>query len=121
MVDLVGATAIFDLPFGLLITERLLFRHLVANSTGRGTDDDVLWITHAAMNVIYDLDVAAEYRLWGTFDGELGHGALLELGYTLLDHARIAIGYDFSSVPRDMTLDAASGAGGVYARITGSY
>ena len=121
--DLVGITALFDLPLGpgLRITERLIFRHHDVNAAGQETTDEVLWITHGAMNVIADLDVAIEYRLWAEFDGEVGHGMLLEVGYTLFDHARIGLGYDFSSVPRDLTLNAESGRGGVFARITGTY
>jgi hypothetical protein len=119
--DLVAATAMFDLAVGLRFTERLLFKHRVRNGVDAGTTDEVIWITHAAMTIIDNLDLAHEYRLWMTFAGDVGHGLLTELGYTLAKSARIGIGYDFSSVPRDLSLHADSDAGGLYARITGTY
>ena len=119
-VDVAGVAALFTLPWGITLTERLLFRHRDAVSSAEDLDE-LLWITHGAVKVAWDIDIAAEYRLWATFDGEVGHGALAEVGYTLLDYARIGVGYDFSSIPRDLSLDVDSGAGGVYVRLTGTY
>jgi len=119
--DLVAVTGLFDLPFGLRFTERVIFRHHSRDGEDGGVTDEVLWISHGAMHIVAGLDVAAEYRLWASLSGEVGHGALAEVGYTLFEYARIGLGYDFSSVPRDLSLDADSGAGGLYARITGTY
>ena len=83
--------------------------------------DELLWLTHAALDILWGIDIAAEYRMWVPFGDTLEHGALAELGYTLMDHARIGVGYDFSSIPREMSLDAESGVGGFFVRLTGTY
>ena len=103
-VDTIGATAVLTFSFGLTLTERVLFRHRDEGDTAAA--DELLWLTHAAFNIIWGFDIAAEYRMWVPFGGTVAHGVLAELGYTLMDHARIGVGYDFSNIPRDLSLEA---------------
>ncbi|MGB0588772.1 MAG: hypothetical protein ACPGU1_03740 [Myxococcota bacterium] len=117
--DTIGATALMSFSFGLTLTERVIFLH--RDEAGTASSDELLWLTHAAFEVLWGIDIAAEYRMWVPFGGDLAHGALAEVGYTLMDHARIGVGYDFSSIPRDLSLDAESGMGGFFVRLTGTY
>ena len=117
--DLASATLLLSFPFGLTLSERLIFSRDKASDAE--ADHALLWLTHVAMEIIWGIDVAAEYRMWAPFDGEIGHGAIAELGYTLMDHARIGVGYDFTEIPRDLSLGAESGAGGFFVRLTGTY
>ena len=82
-----------------------------------------MWINRFGVRVIDHLDISAEYRLLlDLIDlGTAHHGALLEVGYTILDYGRVAVGYDFHDIPRDLSLDVEPGRGGVYVRMTGTY
>ena len=117
--DIASATALMSFAFGLTLTERVIFRR--STSEGEDASHELLWLTHAAFDIIWGIDLAAEYRMWIPFEGDIAHGALAELGYTLYDYARIGVGYDFTDIVRDLTLDAESGMGGFFIRLTGTY
>ena len=106
----------------MTLTERLVFRHVEPLSAELPDQDELLLINRFGVMVIKHLDVSAEYRLLLDLVN-LGtqHGALIEVGYTILDHGRVAVGYDFHDIPRDLSLDVDPGRGGVYVRLTGTY
>ena len=122
--DLASVAAIFELPLRLRLTEKVTLRHRTVLDPEAGDTIvlDFLWASRLGFHLIAGLDIAAEYRMHVDLDlGGLHHGALAEVGYTLFEYARIAVGYDFTDIPRELDADATPGRGGVYARITGTY
>ncbi len=112
--DLASVAAIFELPLRLRLTEKLTLRHrtVLDPEAGDAVTLDLLWASRLGFHLVAGLDIDL---------GGLHHGALAEVGYTLFEYVRLAVGYDFTDIPRELDADATPGRGGVYARITGTY
>ena len=142
-VDLLGVGAIIELPRGLELTERAVYRYrkwLEESSDLADLDalsrrsQDVLSVHRLGYRVLRYLDLSLEYRLLALLTGEetLHHGYLAELAYApgrhlsspnpYLRHMRVALGYDFSAIPRTLEPTLSDEPdGGVFLRITGAY
>ena len=123
-VDLASLGAIFELPLRLRLTEQATLRHRTTREpeAGEVTTLELLWASRLGFHLVAGLDIAGEYRLLVDLQTDaLHHGALAEVGYTLFDYVRLAVGYDFTEIPRELDVDATPGRGGVYARVTGTY
>jgi hypothetical protein len=125
-----------ELPAKLELTEHAVYRYRkwkeLDGSLLRA--QDLLSIHRLGYRVLSYLDLALEYRFLSMLDSDesLRHGYLAELAYApgrhlksahpALRHMRVALGYDFSQIPRALepTLED-QGDGGVYIRITGAY
>ncbi|MBD90338.1 MAG: hypothetical protein CL940_08375 [Deltaproteobacteria bacterium] len=142
-VDLLGVGAIIELPRGLELTEHAVYRYRKwLSPVGESSDSetltsraqDLLSIHRLGYRMLHYLDLSLEYRLLAMLSGDdaMHHGYLAEIAYApgrhlaskspYLRHMRVALGYDFSAIPRTLepTLDDVSD-GGVYLRITGAY
>lgn len=142
-VDLLGVGAIMELPKGFELTEHAVYRYrkwIEDNPADSGSDSltlraqDLLSIHRLGYRVLHYLDLSVEYRLLAMLDGagSLNHGYLAEVAYApgrhlaskspYLRHMRVALGYDFSAIPRALEPGLQDEAdGGVFLRITGAY
>jgi hypothetical protein len=142
-VDLIGLGAIMELPKGFELTEHAVYRYRKWLDTNSDESDaevlslraqDLLSIHRLGYRVLHYLDLSLEYRLLALLDGDEGinHGYLAEIAYApgrhlaskspYLRHMRIALGYDFSAIPRALEPGMEDEAdGGVFLRITGAY
>ena len=118
-VDLISVGSHLNLPYRIQLTPKLAFRHRAVD--GGEAHYELLWALRGGIDIYAGLDVAVEYRMLADFGVAVRHGALLEVGYTLFDHARLALGYDFNEIPRELTATGEAGRGGVYFRVTGRY
>ena len=120
---LIGGSAIMELPWNLLMTEKLTY----ASREMRGESDieervDLLWISRIGYRFLESFDASAEFRLLLEMaSGGLGSGALAEVGYQPLPLLRVALGYDFSSIPRELGPVESDQGAGAYLRVTGRY
>jgi hypothetical protein len=124
-VDLASLAAIIEMPYGLQLTEKLVYKHNV-DSAGLGDDistDQLLVINRFAVHLLErTLDIALEYRLmWALPDSELLHGALAEVAYTLYGYARLGVGYNFARFSADVMEDLSENKSGFFVRLTGTY
>jgi len=125
--DLVSLTAIFELPWRLQLTEKVAWRRTAVELTGASdaSYDVLLWINRLAVRLFGDLAIAGEFRLLATLgDGAVTeHGALAELSYTLLDHMRIGVGWNFHGIASTLLPGAEDHdvQQGFYVRMTGMY
>jgi hypothetical protein len=142
-VDLLGIGAIIELPKGFEITEHAVYRYrkwIEDNPQETGSESlslraqDLLSIHRLGYRMLHYLDLSLEYRLLAMLDaqGSLNHGYLAEIAYApgrhlaskspYLRHMRVALGYDFSAIPRALEPGLEDEAdGGVFLRITGAY
>jgi hypothetical protein len=131
-VEVASLAAIIRLPWRLELTLKTAFRWLRERTE---TPDavppvsdralrDLLVLGRLAFHIVRGLDVAIEGRTFMALaQSEVGVGALAEVGWTLADHLRLAVGYDFSDLPRELFRDGDpdAGRGGAYLRMTGAY
>jgi len=119
--------AIVKLPASLTLTEKLAFRFTETDSrvVPAGREDQLLWINRLAWEWLKGFDVAAEFRLVAAL-ADLSidtNGGLLEVGYTIADHARLGVGWALGGIaggllPGEQANDIDSG---FYVRMTGMY
>ncbi|MEE2779731.1 MAG: hypothetical protein VYE15_04345 [Myxococcota bacterium] len=121
--SLVGGSAIADLPWRLRLTEKLTYADRQLVTDGQEVPRrDLLWVSRLGYRFLDQFDVAGEFRLLLEMaSGGLGSGVLAEVGYQPLPLMRVALGYDFSSIPRELEPIEGSQGGGIYLRITGRY
>ena len=123
-IDLISLAGVLELPYGMQLTEKLVYKHHSDSSAlDEFTTDQLLWINRFAVHLLdRTLDFALEYRLmWGLPDGELLHGALAEVAYTLYEYARIGVGYNFARFSADVMDDLSENKNGFFIRLTGTY
>ncbi|MCB9727536.1 MAG: hypothetical protein H6744_02450 [Deltaproteobacteria bacterium] len=131
-VEVASLAAIIRLPWRLELTLKTAFRWLRERTETPEelppepdrTLRDLLVLGRLAFHIVRGLDVAIEGRTFMALaQSEAGVGALAEVGWTLADHLRLAVGYDFSDLPRELFRDgdADAGRGGAYLRMTGAY
>ncbi len=56
-----------------------------------------------------------------SLSGEWKHGPLVELTYLLMQHARLGVGYNFTSFSDDEFSDLNRDTGGFFFRLQGQY
>ena len=123
-INLVSLAGIVELPHGMQLTEKVVYKHHSDASSGEDfSTDQLLWVNRFAIHLLdRTLDFALEYRLlWGLPDGELMHGALSEVSYTLYEYARLGVGYNFARFSADVMDDLSENRNGFYIRLTGMY
>ena len=127
-IDLLGLGAIVELPLRIQLTERVAYRYRVlrAGDDPRQTSQDLLWLNRIGYHVMANLDLAFEYRMLMLLSAddslEPHHGLLAELAYVPTKHLRVGLGYDFSSIPRDLEPGQEDDPdGGIFLRVTGTY
>jgi uncharacterized repeat protein (TIGR01451 family) len=123
-IDLLSLAGVLELPYGLQLTEKLVYKHNLDSSDLEDfSTDQILWINRFAVHLLErTLDFALEYRLmWGLPDGELLQGALTEVSYTLYEYARIGVGYNFARFSADVMDDLSENKNGFFIRLTGTY
>jgi len=125
--DLLSFAAIIDLPLGMTLTEKVVWRMFGTDTTGApaGDDDLVLWLSRLAVDIWGDLSFAGELRVFASLaDMEVRrNGGLLELSYDLLGHGRIGVGWAINGsagglLPGQESNDIDNG---FYVRMTGTY
>jgi hypothetical protein len=131
-VQVASLAAIIRLPWRLELTLKTAFRWLREETETPSelapipdrTLRDLLVLGRLAFHIVRGLDVAVEGRTFMALaQSDVGVGALAEVGWTLADHLRLAVGYDFSDLPRELFRDGDpdAGRGGAYLRLTGAY
>jgi len=125
--DLVSVAAIIELPLGLTLTEKLVWRMSSIDTTGSalGEDDIMLWLNRLSVDLFAGLSLAGEFRLFASLaDGEVRkNGGLLELAYEILEHGRVGLGWSIDGsagglLPGEEENDIDNG---FYVRLTGMY
>jgi hypothetical protein len=119
--------AIIDLPLGLELTEKVVWRLSGVDTTGfsEGDEDLFLWLNRLAVDIWGGLSLAGELRIFASLqDMEIQrNGGLIELAYELLEHARIGLGWSIDGnagglLPGEEENDIDNG---FYVRMTGMY
>ena len=121
---LISFAGILELPFRLQIAEKVAFKHAVevAPDLDDARAETLLWVNRLGLHVLDQLDVAVEYRLLtALLNSDLEHGALVELAYVFFQHARLGVGYNFTSFTDDLLRSRDEDASGFYMRVTGMY
>lgn len=125
--DLLSLAAIIDLPLGMTLTEKLVWRLYGSETSGAepGDDDLVLWLTRLGVAIWGDLSFAGELRVFASLaDMEVRrNGGLVELSYDILGHGRIGLGWAINGsagglLPGQESNDIDNG---FYVRMTGMY
>lgn len=125
--DLLSLAAIIELPLGMTLTEKLVWRMFGTDTSGGapGDDDLLLWLNRLAIDLWGDLSFAGELRVFASLaDMEVRrNGGLLELSYDLLGHGRIGVGWAVNGsagglLPGQESNDIDNG---FYVRMTGMY
>jgi len=123
-IDLLSVAGVLELPYGMQLTEKIVYKHNSdVSDLEEFSTDQLLWINRFAVHLLgRTLDFALEYRLmWGLPDGELLQGALTEVAYTLYEYARIGVGYNFARFSADVMDDLTENKNGFFIRLTGTY
>ena len=125
--DLWSVAAIIELPLGLTLTEKLVWRMNSIDTTGAvlGEDDLLLWLNRLAVDIYGGLSVAGEFRLFASLDAMevRKNGGLIEFAYEILEHGRIGLGWSIDGnagglIPGEEENDIDNG---FYVRLTGMY
>ena len=125
--DLISIAAIIELPLGLTLTEKLVWRMNGIDTTGSvlGEDDLLMWLNRLAVDIYGDLSVAGEFRMFASLkDGEVRkNGGLIEVAYEIMDHGRVGLGWSIDGsagglLPGEEDNDIDNG---FYVRLTGMY
>ena len=82
----------------------------------------VLTIFRVSYHLLRMLDVAAEYRFLKVFlANDFRHGVLIEASYILYDHARLGVGYNFTSFSDNEFSRYNKDEGGFFIRVVGKF
>lgn len=118
------AIPIVELPWNLQLVEKLAFKRQFVRygDLPEAESDTWLWINRVNYHLTGDFDAAFEYRLMhNSLSGEWKHGPLVELTYILMEHARLGVGYNFTSFSDDEFSDLDRDVGGFFFRVQGQY
>jgi hypothetical protein len=93
--DLISVSAIIDLPFDLELTEKLVWRFHAIEAGLENDEDLLLWLSRLAFPIIGELELAGEVRLLASLTNLelMKTGGLVELSFTLFEHARVGLGW----------------------------
>ncbi len=93
--DLISVSAIIDLPLDLELTEKLVWRFHAIEAGLESDEDLLLWLNRLAFPIIGELELAGEVRLLASLTNLelMKTGGLVELSFTLFEHARIGLGW----------------------------
>ncbi|MFO0749486.1 MAG: OmpA family protein [Myxococcota bacterium] len=119
--------AVIGLVDDLSLTEKLVWRFTTTGSriAPNGHEDELLWINRLAWELIEGFELAGEFRLVAALN-DLAiekNGGLVELGYTIADHARLGVGWSIDGfagglLPGEQANDVDNG---FFVRLTGMY
>jgi len=125
--DLISVGAIIELPLGLTLTEKLVYRMSGIDTTGSvlGEDDLLLWLNRLSVDIYGGLSFAGEFRLFASLaDMEVRkNGGLIEVAYEILEHGRVGLGWSIDGsagglLPGQEENDIDNG---FFVRLTGMY
>ena len=120
---LMGGSVIAELPWNLLLTLKATYANRELRVDGQIDERrDLLWVSRLGYRFLESFDASAEFRLLLEMaDGGLGSGVLAEVGYQPLPMLRVALGYDLSSIPRELGVVEQDQGAGAFLRVTGRY
>jgi hypothetical protein len=113
-----------ELPWDLQVVGKLAFKRQFLRLDNLPEVESDTWLSLLRLNyhLTATFDASAEYRwLHNELTGQTKHGPLVELSYILLEHARLGVGYNFSSFSDDELSDLNRDAGGFFFRLQGQY
>jgi hypothetical protein len=123
--DLLSLTAIIALPLDMELTEKLVWRFHAVDAGLENSSDLLLWLNRLAFPIWSELELASELRLLASLTDLdfLKAGGLFELSFTLLEHARIGLGWALDAnagglLPGEEETDLEQG---FFVRLTGMY
>lgn len=124
IIDIASLAGIFELPFRLQLVEKVAYKHTI--EADEELDDSIneifLWINRLGFHLVDNLDIAVEYRLKvSLLQDDIEHGALIELAYLIANHARVGVGYNFTSFTDNLIDAEDKDSSGLYLRLTGIY
>jgi hypothetical protein len=115
---------IFELGAGFQLVNKFAFKRSFVryDLLPEVESDTVLTIHRVNYHLTDTFDAGIEYRFLRNYlANDLKHGALVELSYILMEHARLGVGYNFTRFSDDELSDLDRDVGGFFFRVQGQY